>query len=94
MASSTSSWAGRRSCEESGDAGFCVVLCRDGRGRIRDARQSPVSCLDSCCSASKLLLQKLSVTGSMAHTNVFTEQIKAGEKKGKASKWLWVFFEW
>lgn len=74
--------------------GFCIVVCRDGRGRIQDAWQSLVSCLDSCCSASKLPSQKQNVMGSRAHTNVFTEQIKVGEKKGKASKWLWVFFKW
>lgn len=64
------------------------------QGQDQDAWQSPVSCLGSCCSAWKLLSQKLNVRGSRAGTSVFTEQIKAGEKKGKALKWLWVFFKW
>lgn len=50
----------------------------------------PAGALGHCCSASKLMLQKLNAE-SRAHTNVFTQQMKAGEKKGKASKQLWVF---
>lgn len=74
--------------------GFCIVVCCDGSGTTQDIQQSPVRCVGSCCSASELLSLQQNVTGSRVHTNVFTEQIKAGEKKGKVSKWLWVFFKW
>lgn len=73
---------------------FCIVVCRDGRGRTQDVQQSLVRCVDCCCCVEELLSLQQNVTGSRAHTNVFTEQIKAGEKKGRASKWLWVFFKW
>lgn len=83
-ASSASPCAGRRSCQELGCEGFCIVVCCDGRGRTQDIQQSLVRCVGCCCSVLELLSLQQNVTGSRAHTNVFTEQIKAGEKKRKS----------
>lgn len=63
--------------------GFCIVVCCDGSGTTQDIQQSPVRCVGSCCSALELLSLQQNVTGSRAHTNVFTEQIKQERKKEK-----------
>lgn len=81
-------------CWELGSVGFCIVVCCVDRCKTQDVQQSLVGCVGCCCSVLELLSLQQNVTGSRAHTNVFTEQIKAGEKKGRASKWLWVFFKW
>lgn len=74
-----------------GSALWCALMAGAGSRMVCHPQGS---CLSSCCSASKLLSQNLNIMGSRVYTNVFTEQIKEGEKKGKASKWLWVFCKW
>lgn len=80
--------------------GSASVVCCDGRGRTQEV-QPLVRCVGCCCSVLEVLSLQLNVTGSRVHTNVFTEQIKVGEKKkeepqsgfgcflsGKAEKFL------
>lgn len=66
--------------------GFCIMVCCGGRDRTQDIQQSLVRCAGCCCCVLELLSLQQNVTGSRARTNVFTEQIRAGEKKRKSLK--------